>query len=57
MWRCTLASPWVYYSKYYELETVLSSNLRYLITPELILQLTVLKEHLGIKSFKELLFQ
>lgn len=37
-----------------ELVTVLRSNLRDLVTPDLILQLDALKSHLGIKSFKKL---
>lgn len=49
-----LSSNFVYISVvncHMELETVLSSNLRRLITPELILQLGVLKSYLGVKSF------
>ena len=34
--------------------TVLCSNLRDLVTPDLILQLNALKSRLGIKSFKHL---
>jgi len=37
-----------------ELVTVLSSNLRESITPELVLQLGLLKTHLGLISFKQL---
>lgn len=32
--------------------TIFCSNLRDLVTPDLVLQLDVLKEHIGIKSFK-----
>lgn len=35
--------------------TVIGSNLYRLITPEMILQLHALKDHLGLKSFKKLL--
>ena len=35
----------------YELDTVLGSNLSKYITPELGLELSALKEHLGISSF------
>ena len=34
-----------------ELVTVLCSNLRDLVTPNLILQLNALKEHMGVDSF------
>lgn len=40
-------------SVHMELVTVLRSNLKHLITPDLILQLQALKDHLGIKSFKK----
>ena len=35
----------------YELVTVLRSNLYELINPDLVLQLNILKAHIGIKSF------